>query len=185
MAGRRKPIAAPGDTAVGEFAREARHAAEGRRKKKSPAKKTTAKRQTSSPKKGEKAYLEAEEKARVGDHAITPELVRGRPAPDARSVVISPRRGVGAELIIGDLLTVLWAEVQGLRQIQQSTGQTLPEDSFGKLWDLADATTKVLREERRQAELDDWSRMSTEELIGSLPPAYQEALGGTITEGEE
>lgn len=174
MAGARKPIKRAGETSKGAFAREAREAAEGRRKKK-----RGRSRQSST----EAAYVEAEAAARVGDHAITPELVRGTPYPTRRAVAVDIQKGPAAELILGDLLTVLWAEIRALRDAQHSSGHSLPPDQFDKLRDLSDATTKVLREERRQNELDDWSRLSEADLIATLPEPYQKALA-SLTDGE-
>lgn len=170
MAGARKPVKGPGDTSVGEFTREARDAKEGRRKKRTG-------RQSRRTKDPVAEYTEAEAEARVGDHAITPELVRGAPMRVNREVLVSRTKGPAAAPIIADLLTVLWSEIRSLQDTQLSTGQALPADQFERLRDLADATTKVLREERRQNELDDWSRLSDGEILETLPPEYQQALG--------
>lgn len=172
MAGARKPLP-PASTSPGEFARDAREMSEGRRKKRKP-------RQSG----GAKTYIEAEAKERVGDHAITPELVRGKDVPVRRSVSVAAHNGPAAGPIIADLLTVLWAEIRNLRTHQESTGEALNDGQFERLRDLADSTTKVLREERRQNELDDWSRLTTAEILETLPAPYQEALAGLLPGAE-
>lgn len=171
MSGARRPVKRAGATSVGEATRDARDAAEGkRRKKRAPGRQSdTVKR-----------YEEEEAKARLGDHAITPELVRGTGPHVSREVIVSRSKGPAAAPIIADLLTVQWAEILHLRDQQQSTGAPLPADQFEKLRDLADGVTKVLREERRQNELDDWSRLTTAEILQTLPPEYQQALGGVL-----
>lgn len=177
MAGRRKPIQDAGDTSGGEFARDARAVAQGSRGK---ARKRARGRQAPP-----ETYVAAEAAQRVGDHAITPDLVRGVSAPRvSREVLVSRNKGPAAAPIIADLLTVFWGEIYHLRSQQDSTGQPLPPDQFEKLRDLADGVTKVLREERRQNELDDWSRLSSAEIVATLPPEYQKALSPLLGEGE-
>lgn len=120
-------------------------------------------------------YERAEAEARVGDHAITPELVAGASARARGVVKVSTQKGPAAAAIIAELLTVLWHETKTLREVQ-TQGKRLDTTQMRDLVRLADATTKVLREERRQADLDDWSRLSEEEILEVLGPEFRGAL---------
>lgn len=122
-------------------------------------------------------YVEAERAERVGDHQIDADTVAGTivprsAAPRSRSVRIT--RAPAAQGVIADLLTLIQAEARTLRDAQVSNGKLEPEQ-VQTVHKLTDAATKLLREERRQLDLDDYSRLSGEEILEHLPPEVAEA----------
>lgn len=120
---------------------------------------------------GVEAYERAEEEARVGDHAITPELVRG--AKVSKAVKIEPDAPV-AHRVLEDLITLQWSEIRGL--VEKRANGKLDEADREYLVKLTDATTKALREERQQADREDWSRLTEDEIIDMLPEEEAAAL---------
>lgn len=98
----------------------------------------------------------------TGDHAITPEIVAGS-SRISRIAQVVRGRGPSAASIITNLRTLIDSEIARLAEARR-----IGEGDRKYFLGLIDASTKLLREERRQNELEDWTRLSEEELWEAL-----------------